>query len=145
VAEAGYSFRYTGEGEVPPAWMWNTFLAHKLLAHALAGYGAEVQTGLKLALFDAHFQRRLNVSDPAVLLDLAESAGLDRARAAKALGDEALDQYVRGEEELASDMNITGVPAMVVNGKYMIPGAQEPEVYANAIRRVLEKEARASA
>lgn len=142
-AEAGYSFDYTGEGEAPPAWMWNTFLAHKLLSHALAGYGAAVQTRLKLSLFDAHFQQRRNVSDPAVLLDLAEAAGMDRARAEKALSDEALDQYVRGEEELAYDLNISGVPAMVVNGKYLIPGAQEPETYANAIRRVLEKEARA--
>ena len=36
-------------------------------------------------------------------------------------------------------MNITGVPAMVVNGKYMIPGAQEPEVYANVLRRAVAK------
>ena len=138
-AEAGYSFDYAGQGEAPPQRMWNTFQAHKLLAHALAGYGADVQTRLKLALFDAHFRHRLNVSDRDVLLGIAEAEGLDRTRAAKALEDEALDHYVRGEEALAMDMNITGVPAMILNGKFLIPGAQEPDVYANAIRRVAER------
>ena len=36
-------------------------------------------------------------------------------------------------------MNVTGVPAMVVQGKFLIPGAQAPEVYVNALRRVAEK------
>jgi hypothetical protein len=40
-------------------------------------------------------------------------------------------QIVRSEEAQAWDMNISGVPAMVVNGKYLIPGAQEPETYAH--------------
>ena len=30
---------------------------------------------------------------------------------------------------------------MVVNDKYLIPGAQEPDVYANALRRVIAREA----
>jgi predicted DsbA family dithiol-disulfide isomerase len=46
---------------------------------------------------------------------------------------------------MAWDRNITGVPAMVVNRKYLIPGAQEPETYAAAIRRVLVREAEAAA
>jgi predicted DsbA family dithiol-disulfide isomerase len=38
-------------------------------------------------------------------------------------------------------MNISGVPAMLIQGKFLIPGAQEPEVYANALRRVVAREA----
>jgi predicted DsbA family dithiol-disulfide isomerase len=136
---AGYSFRYAGEGEGPKPMMRNTFLAHKLLAWTLDAAGAEVQTRLKRALFDAHFQQRRDVSDLAVLLDLAEALGLDRAGAEAALADEALSRRVRQEEEAAWDMNISGVPAMLVQGKFLIPGAQEPEVYANALRRVVAK------
>jgi predicted DsbA family dithiol-disulfide isomerase len=33
---------------------------------------------------------------------------------------------------------------MIVQGKYIIPGAQEPEVYVNALRRVAMKEAQAA-
>jgi predicted DsbA family dithiol-disulfide isomerase len=136
---AGYSFDYAGAGEAPVGMMWNTFGAHKLLLWTLTTEGPKAQTRLKRALFDAHFQARRNVSDPAVLVEIAESVGLDPDAARAALSDEALGAMVRREEREAWDMNITGVPAMVVNGKYMIPGAQEPEVYANALRRVVMK------
>ena len=136
---AGYSFRYAGEGEPPSAMMWNTFRAHKLLKWALVEAGAEAQTRLKLALFDAHFQQRRNVSDPEVLVALAAEQELDPAGAAAALDDPVLGEIVRREEAGAWDRNVTGVPAMVVNGKYLIPGAQEPEVYAQALRRVVAR------
>jgi predicted DsbA family dithiol-disulfide isomerase len=137
---AGYSFAFSGQGEPPPAMMWNTFAAHKLLKWALIEGGPEVQNRLKLALFDAHFQQRRNMSDPEVLVAVAAGVGLDPAGARAALDDEALGTIVRVEEARAWDLNISGVPAMVVQGKYMIPGAQEPEVYANALRRVAQKE-----
>lgn len=138
---AGYDFRYAGVGEGPRAMMWNTFLAHKLLAWTLDTAGAVVQTRLKQALFDAHFQQRRNVSDPRVLLDIIETLDLDRGGAEAALADEALSRRVRQEEAAAWDMNITGVPAMLIQGKFLVPGAQEPEVYANALRRVVAREA----
>ena len=138
---AGYSFAYTGEAPEPPAMLWNTFAAHKLLKWALIEHGAEVQNRLKLALFDAHFQQRRELADPDVLADVAAGLGLDRTAARAATGDEALAQIVRAEEAGAWDMNISGVPAMLIQGKVMIPGAQEPEVYVNALRRVAAKEA----
>jgi predicted DsbA family dithiol-disulfide isomerase len=141
---AGYSFDYTGEGEPPPSMLRNTFAAHKLLKWALIEAGAEAQSRLKLALFDAHFQQRRDVSDPEVLVDVAAGQGLDRAAARAAIDDATLGAIVRQEEAQAFDMNISGVPAMIVQGKYIIPGAQEPEVYVNALRRVAMKEAQAA-
>jgi len=139
-AQAGYAFEYTGHGDPPPAMMWNTRLAHKLLIMALRDHGPDLQVRLKHALFDAHFQQRLKVSDPAVLVDIAVATGLDRAEAEAALADAELDAIVTAGEQKAWDLNITGVPAMLVNGKYMIPGAQDPATYANALRRVVARE-----
>ncbi len=140
---AGVSLDYEGplapDGAPPPGMMWNTFAAHKLLTWALDSAGPQVQTRLKLALFAAHFNQRRNIGDHAVLLDIAESVGLDRDLAEVALANEALGQQVRAEEQAAFDMNVTGVPAMVVEGKFLIPGAQDAEVYANALRRVVAK------
>ena len=141
---AGYSFAYTGTGDPPESMLRNTFAAHKLLKWALIEAGAEVQNRLKLALFDAHFQQRRDVSDPGVLTELAAVQGLDVEGARAALSDETLGRIVKQEEAQAYDMNITGVPAMIVQGKYMIPGAQEPEVYVNTLRRVVEREGRAA-
>ena len=137
---AGYSFAYTGAGEPPPSLLRNTFAAHKLLKWALIEGGAAVQNRLKLALFDAHFQQRRDVSDADVLVELAAAQGLDPTGARAALTDAALGVIVKREEAQAYDMNVTGVPAMLIQGKYMIPGAQEPEVYVNALRRVVARE-----
>ena len=142
---AGYSFAWAGEGEPPPSRLWNTFAAHKLLTHALRAHGAEAQTRLKLALFDAHFQQRRDLSDETVLAAVYESVGLPRHEAEVAMADPVLGELVRAEQARAWEMSITGVPAMVVNGKYLIPGAQEPETYATGIRRVLAREAAATA
>ena len=38
---AGFPMTYAGEGEAPPAMMWNTFESHKLLRWALAQRGSE--------------------------------------------------------------------------------------------------------
>jgi predicted DsbA family dithiol-disulfide isomerase len=135
-ARAGFPMDYTGEGEEPPAMMWNTFEAHKLLRWALADHGPEAQTRLKLALLKAHFQQRRNVSDREVLLEVAEGEGFDRARAAGALADDALAIAVRAEEARGRQSGINSVPSFVVDGKYLIQGAREPDDYAGMLRRV---------
>ena len=135
-ARAGFPMAWTGEGAKPPAMMWNTFEAHKLLRWALADSGPEAQTRLKVALLEAHFQQRRNVSDREVLLDIAEAEGFDRARASEALADEALAVATRMEEERGRQAGINSVPSFVVSGKYLIQGAREPEDYAKMLRQV---------
>jgi predicted DsbA family dithiol-disulfide isomerase len=134
---AGYDMRYLGDGPEPGRRLWNTFLAHRLLRWALTHPGPEAQTRLKLALFDAHFQQRRDVSDRAVLLDIAASLGLDRAAAEAALDDEVLASEVRTEEREARAMDINAVPTMIVNRRYLISGAQESHTYANLLRRIV--------
>ncbi len=141
--EAGVSLSYEGaiaeEGEAPPAMLWNTRLCHKLLAFALEEAGPQVQTALKLALFRAHFNHRVPLNDRAALLDIAAEAGLHREAAKAALDDPVLEARVLAEEQQAWDLNITGVPAMIIEQKFMIPGAQTPETYVSALRRVVER------
>ena len=135
---AGFPITYAGEGEAPPAMMWNTFEAHKLLRWALAQRGPEAQTRLKVALLRAHFQQRRNVSDREVLLDIAAEQGFDRAAAAEATDDEALAIATRMEEQRGREMGINSVPSFVFAGRYLVPGAQEPEVFAATIRKVAD-------
>lgn len=117
----------------------NTFAAHKLLTKA-----GEKQTALKLALFSAYFQQGKDVSDEAVLLDIAEGVGLDRTTCAAWLADEALAQQVRGEEAYWRNENINGVPAIIFDGRFMVPGAQSAETFAGIIGKVLAKRPLAS-
>jgi predicted DsbA family dithiol-disulfide isomerase len=141
IAEAaGVSLAYHGANDpAPPAMMWNTRGCHKLLAFALEQAGPQMQTQLKLALFAAHFNLRRDLSDRTVLLDIAASVGLHREAARAALGDAELEARVIAEERQAWDLNISGVPAMIIDGKFMVPGAQGPETYVNLLRRVVAK------
>lgn len=136
---AGVSLDYEGSDPAPPAMMWNTLAAHKLLTWALDEHGPEKQTALKLALFSAHFNARRRIGEHDVLLDIAEEVELRRTDAQAALKSSDYTHKVRSEERAAFEMNITGVPAMIVAEKFMIPGAQPPEAYVNALRRVAEK------
>lgn len=138
---AGVSLDYHGDEPEPDAMMWNTFDAHRLLTWVLEEHGPELQTRLKLALFEAHFNHRRRIGERQVLLDVIEEIGLDCESAGVALGDETLARKTRVEERAAMEMNITGVPAMIVEGRFMIPGAQPPEAYVNALRRVAERTA----
>ena len=67
---------------------------------------------------------------------LADAEGLDRAKAAAALADEALATATRFEEERGRRAGINSVPSFVVDGKYLIQGAREPTDYANLLRQV---------
>jgi predicted DsbA family dithiol-disulfide isomerase len=138
--EAGVSLNYEGdEDPAPLPMMWNTRDCHKLLGLALEQMGPAVQTELKLAMFKAHFNERKDLSDHDVLVDLAASVGVHREAAKAALDDADLEARVLAEERQAWDHNISGVPAMIINQKFMVPGAQGPETYVNVLRRVVEK------
>jgi predicted DsbA family dithiol-disulfide isomerase len=92
-----------------------------------------VQTALKLALFRAHFTDNRDVSDPAVLADIAASVGLDQDRAAALLASDHYGEIVRTEEAYWADRNVTGVPAFILGGRMLVPGAQDPEVFIRVI------------
>lgn len=134
----GFSFNY-GDGMR----IYNTFNAHKLLTIFGSERGWQAQTALKMALFKAYFQDRRDVSDVEVLYDIAEEQGMDRAVAAAWIADAPLTESVRAEMAHWTDQNITGVPAIIFDQKYMVPGAQSAETFADVISKVLAKRAAA--
>lgn len=130
--ELGIDFRYSDASRI-----YNTRRAHRLLAWAGEHGG---QTALKLALFSAYFTDQANVNEMAVLRDAAAAAGLDPDEAQAVLDEGRYEEQVVQEEAYWQNQNITGVPAYIVNGKYMIPGAQDAETFVRVLERVLEKE-----
>jgi len=135
-AELGFAFN-----RGPGFRMRNSFDAHRLLSWAGALEEAEqasatgVQTDLKLALFRAHFTDNRDVSDHGVLAEIAASVGLDAARAAAILASDDYAEMVRTEEAYWAEQNITGVPAFILGGRMLVPGAQDPEVFIRVIER----------
>ena len=137
-ASLGFEF-----GQQPDRRIYNTFKAHKLLHITGHEQGWRKQTQLKLALFEAYFQQNRDVSDEAVLIDVAQSVGLNGDASKAWLADAALTETVRAEQAHWIDQNITGVPAIIFDQQFMVPGAQSAEAFAGVIGKVLSKRAAA--
>ncbi len=113
--------------------VYNTFDAHRLL-HWAGLEGRQRQ--LKLALFDAYFTRCLNPGGHAVLADTAAAAGLNRGAAAEVLASGRYADEVRKAERDWQAKGISGVPAIIVNDRYLISGGQPPEAFEDAFRKI---------
>lgn len=130
-AEVGFDMRMDEASRI-----WNTFDAHRLLAWAAATAGPAGQKALKTALFAAHFTEGRDISDRGVLAEVAGAAGLDAEEAAAVLADRRFADEVRAEQGLWRGRGINAVPAVVVEGRYLISGGQPAGVYEEALRKV---------
>jgi predicted DsbA family dithiol-disulfide isomerase len=118
--------------------IWNTFDAHRLL-HWAEVTAPDRQKTLKLALFAAHFTRNENITDAGVLSRAAEEAGFDRAEAAEVLASGLYAAEVRAAQALWRSRGISSVPAVVIEGQYLISGGQPAEVFEQALREIAGK------
>jgi predicted DsbA family dithiol-disulfide isomerase len=115
--------------------IYNTFNAHRLL-HWAQGEGAGKQAALKKALLTAYFTDGENPSDPALLVRVAASVGLDGARAQAILDSDEFADEVRAQESFYQQAGINSVPAIILNDQHLISGGQPPEVFEQALRQV---------
>lgn len=121
--------------------MVNTFRAHQLLHWAGAD---ERQTALKLALFEAFFSRREDVSDPAVLAEVAGRAGLPADEAGAVLADGRYAGAVRAEQEMWLEREVHAVPTFFFQDQYIVPGAQEAATFQRVLARIYSRESDAT-
>jgi predicted DsbA family dithiol-disulfide isomerase len=113
----------------------NTLDAHRLLRWAMIE-SPEVQNRVAVGLFKAYFEEGRNVGDRAVLLDIAETCGMDRAVVAALFSAGADVDSVKEEIGMARDMGVTGVPCFIIDNKYAVMGAQSVDVLTNAFREI---------
>jgi predicted DsbA family dithiol-disulfide isomerase len=128
----GFTFDYFDEMR-----MVNTFRAHQLL-HWAGEQGR--QTELKLALFDAFFSFREDVSDGQVLAAAAGRVGLPVTEALEVVEDGRYAQVVREEQQNWLDKEVHAVPTFLFNQKYMVPGAQEAETFVRVLNKIQVKD-----
>lgn len=88
------------------------------------------------ALFHAHFAEGRNLADPATLIAAGAAGGLSEARVRALLdSDEGLAE-VNAELDQARAMGITAVPSFVIDGRYLVQGAQAPAAFAQILAKV---------
>ena len=77
-------------------------------------------------LFDAYWARGLNLGEDEVLLDDARDV----------LGTERYLDVVQRETRSAIAAGVTGVPAWVVDERFLVPGAQPHELFERVMERL---------
>ncbi len=117
----------------------NTFLAHRLIWLADQDDSPVEQHVMKERLLKAYFTDGLNIGDPGVLADCAAEVGFDRDSVAGFLASDRGNEAVVTELRDGYENGITAVPTFVFNGAWAVPGAQEPETYAQVLRRLAER------
>ncbi len=107
----------------------NTVDAHRLIR--LAAQAGRADAMLE-GLFEAYFLAGRDIGERDELVQIAAAAGLGGDIAAFLFGDGERED-VLAEDLAARQSGVTGVPHFVVAGRYLLPGAQSPEVIARAI------------
>lgn len=120
----------------------NTLDAHRLALWAHSE-NRELQDKVITLLFKANFEEGRNLGDHAVLLDVAEQAGMDRQVVEKLLASDADKDTIVAEIDAAQQMGVSGVPFFIVDHQYAISGAQTPDVLVNAFKEIAKLKAQA--
>ena len=113
----------------------NTLDSHRLIRWAEA---ANVQDDVVERLFIAYFENGEDIGDVRILADIADMSGMDGIEVARMLEGDTDLALVTREDQIAREMGVTGVPAMIFGNRLAVSGAREPEVLASVIDRVTE-------
>jgi predicted DsbA family dithiol-disulfide isomerase len=129
-AKEGIEFDFAAIRRAP-----NTLDSHRLIRWAaLTGAQDEVVE----RLFAAYFENGEDIGDIRVLADIADVSGMDGSQVADMLESDQDLALVEREDQLAREMGVTGVPAMIFANKVAVSGAREPEVLSMVIDKALE-------
>ncbi|MEQ1790735.1 MAG: DsbA family oxidoreductase [Nitrospira sp.] len=108
----------------------NTFLAHRLIWYA----GQEgCQNAIVDSLFKGYFEEGVDIGSLSVLAQLAERAGL---KAEPFFEGQDGTAEVKAEESAGHRLGIRSVPYFLLNGTYALSGAQPPDRFVTAFKKV---------
>ena len=114
----------------------NTLLAHRLLWLADQPESPVKQEVMKERLLKAYFTDGVHIGDPDALAECAADVGFDRDEIVQFLDSDRGVSEVAAELEEAQNNAITAVPTYVLNGQWAVPGAQDPETFAQVLRKM---------
>ncbi|MBR8140788.1 DsbA family oxidoreductase [Burkholderia vietnamiensis] len=127
-AAASVGLRY----DLPGTLVGDTLDAHRLVKLAEATGRAHALTE---RLYRAYFCEHGSLFDHASLLDFAAEAGLERSAAEAVLRSDAYRGEVEADIARAAQIGGRGVPLFVFGGRYAVSGAQQADVFTQALEQ----------
>ena len=105
-------------------------------------FGSEAFDAFHIALMKAYFTANRNISDKAVILDVAKASGLDPTEFELLLTTQGAEfqQMVFDEMAEGVELGVHAAPTVVLNGVLPIPGAQDLATYTTMIDRVIVRQ-----
>ena len=132
--ELGIDFRYADSKYS------NTFDAHRLMKLAEDLYERDTVAKLNENLFSAYFTKGLVLANPEVLLNVGRESGIKDIDIDDVLATESYAPQVREDEQEASLIGVRGVPFMIFNDEFAIPGALSQEGFVAALERSVKRQ-----
>ncbi|EOW9391816.1 DsbA family oxidoreductase [Vibrio cholerae] len=129
--DVGFAFHFFDEMRI-----YNTRKAHQLLLWA---HQQDKQLPLTLALWSAYFQQGKAIDEDEVLLEIAQTVGLDRTACQQILTDESWANAVANTEQQWLQAGIHAVPTLIIEQKYLISGAQTSDILLDVLQRLTTK------
>ena len=114
----------------------NTLLAHRLIWLADQPESPVEQEVMKERLLKAYFTDGVHIGEPDALAECAADVGFDRDEIVQFLESDRGVSEVAAELEEGRNNGITAVPTYVLNGEWAVPGAQDPETFAQVLRKM---------
>jgi predicted DsbA family dithiol-disulfide isomerase len=99
--------------------------------HAIIDLAKEegIQLAVAEAFFTAYFTDGIDLSKPENITTVAVNAGLKKEKVEQRLGNDNARIKIELIEKEVQKLGITGVPFYILNNKYGISGAQNPETF----------------
>lgn len=120
----------------------NTLDAHRLALWAHSESPAHQERVMSL-LFRAYFEQGRNIGDHETLAQIGEEAGLNKDLISRLLASDADKDTIKSEIDAAAQMGVSGVPFFIIDQKYAISGAQEKDLFVEALLDVAKEKAAA--
>jgi predicted DsbA family dithiol-disulfide isomerase len=114
----------------------SSFDAHRLV-HLARETG--LQDAVKERFLAGYLEEGVAIGLPEELAPLAVSAGLDADAVDAVLAGDTYGEAVRADEARAEELGVTGVPFFVIDGRFAIPGAQDPETILSVLERAWQR------
>eukprot|EP01126_Amoeba_proteus_P034905 TRINITY_DN3501_c0_g1_i1.p1 TRINITY_DN3501_c0_g1~~TRINITY_DN3501_c0_g1_i1.p1 ORF type:complete len:203 (+),score=35.94 TRINITY_DN3501_c0_g1_i1:712-1320(+) len=126
-----YSLRQAGKKVGCSFSNWKIW-PNTLLAHCLMNYAEDKTDQILNEIFELCYEKGSNVSNVEVLSEVAAKFGVDDGWKSV-----EIQKRVKEEDKRAkTEMNIHGVPYFVINGKYCLEGAVDPQTFLKTFKKI---------
>ncbi|MBC57662.1 MAG: polyketide biosynthesis protein [Confluentimicrobium sp.] len=128
--EAGLMINFAAIERTP-----STLNAHRLIHWA----GIEGrQTAVVSLLFEAYFEKGLDIGDTEVLAQIAERAEMDGAVVRRLLAGDADADLIAARDAHARERGVDGVPTFILANQHVLVGAQPSALWEQVINEINE-------